>query len=305
MDRAHGMFQDPQWPRATTWLGATELQHAKLAVLGVPLNASISPGSCHLAPQAIRNALAFFTPYDVNHGTDLFNLKCADLGDIPTENLDPESAVGAVRLNLTGQPGSLAAMVLLGGDNGVTRPGVLSLGDDLSRIGIITLDAHFDLRDTSEGLHNGNPIRALLADGLPGSNIVQIGIQDFANGAAYAGMAHEAGIEVVTAERVHHKGIDEIVAGAVKWLKPKVDVIYVDLDIDVLDRGWCPGAPGARPGGLLPHQLKRAAYLLGRERRVKIMDIVEFDPERDQNHVTAMAAASCLLSFAAGVAARH
>ncbi len=299
------MFQDPHWPRATSWLGAVELQRARLAVLGVPLNASISPGSCHLAPQAVRKALAYFTPYDVNHGTDLNSLPCADLGDIPIDHLDPDSAVGAVRLELTGQPSSLEATVLIGGDNGVTRPGVLSLGDDLTRIGVITLDAHFDLRDTSEGLHNGNPIRALLNDGLPGKNIVQIGIQDFANSAAYAGIAHEAGIEVVTAERVHQKGIDAIIEGALNWLKSKVDIIYVDLDIDVLDRGWCPGAPGSRPGGLLPHQLKRAAYLLGRERRVRIIDIVEFDPERDLNQVTAMAAASCLLSFAAGVASRH
>jgi formiminoglutamase len=298
------MFQDPNWPRATQWLGSSDLNHAKLTVLGVPLNESISPGSCHLAPQEIRNALAFFSPYDVNHGVNLEELPCADLGDLPADNLTPDSAVGAVRLELTGQPKGVEATVLLGGDNGVTRPGVLSLGDDLPRIGVITLDAHFDLRETDGGLHNGNPIRALLDDGLPGKNIVQIGIQDFANSREYAEIAQSAGIEVVTAERVHLKGVDAIIEGALKWLGSRVDRIYVDLDIDVLDRGWCPGAPGARPGGLHPHQLKRAAYLLGREPRVRMMDIVEFDPDRDVNRVTAMAAASCLLSFAAGVASR-
>ena len=36
-------------------------------------------------------------------------------------------------------------------------------------IGLITLDAHFDMRDLERGLGNGNPVRALIEDGLPGS----------------------------------------------------------------------------------------------------------------------------------------
>jgi len=62
-------------------------------------------------------------------------------------------------------------------------------------VGLITLDAHFDLRDTSDGPRNGNPIRCLLEDGLPGRNICQIGIAPFANTAAMHATADEAGIE--------------------------------------------------------------------------------------------------------------
>src|SRR6185437_8510616 len=46
----------------------------------------------------------------------------------------------------------------------------------LGRVGLITFDAHFDLRDTDLGLNNGNPVQALLEDGLPGANIGQIGL---------------------------------------------------------------------------------------------------------------------------------
>ena len=45
----------------------------------------------------------------------------------------------------------------------------------------MTLDAHLDLRDLEGGQTNSNPIRGLLEDGLPGHNIVQIGIQAFVN----------------------------------------------------------------------------------------------------------------------------
>ena len=50
----------------------------------------------------------------------------------------------------------------------MTRPAVLALRA-LDGVGLITLDAHFDMRDTSEGLSNGNPVRALIEDGLPGA----------------------------------------------------------------------------------------------------------------------------------------
>ena len=58
----------------------------------------------------------------------------------------------------------------------------------LEMIGLITLDAHFDMRDTAQGLGNGNPVRALREDGLPGKNIAQIGLAPFANSAAMIAM---------------------------------------------------------------------------------------------------------------------
>ena len=65
----------------------------------------------------------------------------------------------------------------------MTRPGVHGLGLPLDQVGLITLDAHFDMRDLDRGLGNGNPVRALIEDGLPGRNIAQIGLAPFANSA--------------------------------------------------------------------------------------------------------------------------
>ena len=60
-------------------------------------------------------------------------------------------------------------------------PGCSGIGGALDEIGLITLDAHFDMRELDEGLSNGNPVRALMEDGLPGKNIAQIGLASFAN----------------------------------------------------------------------------------------------------------------------------
>ena len=92
--------------------------------------------------------------------------------------------------------------LLIGGNNAVTRPGVLGLGIPLERIGLITLDAHFDMRDLDQGLSNGNPVRALMQDGLPGANIAQVGIASFANTAKMHRDALDAGNLVVSVEEV-------------------------------------------------------------------------------------------------------
>lgn len=283
--------EDPNWPRASHWL-AGNATPAQLAVVGVPLNSSITPGRCDLAPAAIRKALERYSLYDADSHVDLTTVAVCDRGDIaPTAD--------AIR-----DAGGSVAAVLLGGDNGITLPGVHALGEPLARCGVLTFDAHHDLRDLDRGLTNGTPIRALLRDGLPGQNIVQIGIQPFTNSPAYARVAREAGVEVVTADQVRDRGIESVVRDALASLAERVNAIYVDLDVDVLDRTFAPACPGSRPGGLEPWMLRRAARLCGAHGKVRMIDIVEVDPTKDTADTTSLAAGSFVLAFASGVASR-
>jgi hypothetical protein len=210
-------------------------------------------------------------------------------------------------------PGARGDLVVLDAPSHVDlayRPGVplvacaTGLFDgDLARAGLITLDAHHDVRHLDDGPRNGTPVRGLVADGLDPTRVVQIGIGRFTNSHAYATWCHERGIRTITAPEVHAAGIDEAVAVALDHLDD-VAAIYVDLDVDVLDVAHAPACPGARPGGLTPDQLMRAASLLGAEPRVRAADLVEVDASADHDGRTVMATAMTLLAFAAGVALR-
>lgn len=298
------MHNDPQWPRASAWLAG---QHApeplgSLAVLGAPLKlGSITPGRCDLAPQGIRTALARFSTYDVEHHRDLRELAVQDWGDLDLADVRPEQALGPVTGAVLRALKESDALVLLGGDNSITRPGCHGLDPTLAHCGLLTFDAHFDLRDLDGGLTNGNPVRALLADGLVGTGVVQIGIQSFVNSEAYAEVARKAGIKVVTAGQAHARGIETVVAEALEYLSQRADVIYVDLDLDVLDRSFAPATPGSRPGGLTPWDLRRGIRHCGLHPKVRVIDIVEIDPARDIADGTVLNACACLLSFASGL----
>ncbi len=288
-------YEDPGWNRASNWLNGDCLEpKAEIHVLGVPMNRSVTPGSCHLAPKAIREALFRFGTYSFSENSDLRHLQANDHGD----SKEPEALEDICKQGRA---------IFLGGDNGVTRPAVKALAQsqnlELSDIGVITLDAHLDLRHLDDGPMNGNPIRGLIEDGLPGSNIVQIGLQSFANSPEYAQFGKDHKIKWVTAEKCFDVSFDVFFKEILDDLTSKTKAVFFDLDIDVLDRAFAPGCPGSRPGGLTPNMARQAARIAGANKKVLAMDIVELDPELDINSCTAMACAACLLEFASGVLA--
>ena len=301
------MSGDPNWPRASAWLAGTHSADpaCRLAVLGAPLRlGSITPGRTDLAPAAVRSILDRMSTYDLESDRDLNRVAASDRGDVALADIAPADALVPLAAAVRGSLAEADALALLGGDNSITRPGCHGMCSELSRAGLLTLDAHLDLRDLNPELTNGNPVRALLADGLPGANIVQIGIQPFANSRAYLEVAREAGIKVVSVSEAHARGIGMVVEEALDLLDETVDAIYVDLDLDVLDRVFAPATPGSRPGGLTPAEVRIAARLCGAHPKVRVLDLVEIDPTKDVAEATVFAAGLCLLSFASGLLGR-
>ena len=268
------------------------------------MNNSLTPGRCDLAPAAIRQALDRYSLYDPDAGIDLASLAVADIGDITLSGASAEEVFFRTVQGIKKAAANALAVAIFGGDNAITYPGMHALNLPFARCGLLTFDAHHDVRDLEAGLTDGNPIRALLRAGLPGANIIQIGIQPFTNSPAYAQVARKAGITVVTADEVYARGVDAAVSGALELLAAKTDAIYVDLDIDVLDRAFAPACAGSRPGGLQPWMLRRAARLCGAHPSVRIIDIVEIDPTKDVADSTVLAASSFFLAGASGVAER-
>ena len=272
-----------------------------VAFIGAPQSEkSLTPGRCDLAPKILRETARRFSVYDIESGADLAAMKIADLGDLALKTLTPEQSFPLIRDAVANAARDHSLVIVAGGNNAVTRPGVCGLGGDLSKTGLLTLDAHFDLRDTDCGLTNGNPVRALLEDGLPGANIVQIGLAPFANTKRMHETAKAAGITVHTAGDCAAYGLAPLVERELARLSSRCDAIYVDFDIDVIDRAQCPGAPGARPGGVAVREFFAAARLVGAHSKVRAVDLTEFDPSLDLSDITALTAGRWLAEILAG-----
>ncbi|MGN7797502.1 arginase family protein [Leifsonia sp. 22587] len=290
---------DPLWPRAGGWapLGP---DGADLTLLGIPTHeTSLSPTGAQATPGAVRDALRRYSAFVP--GLDVEALRFADAGDVES----PDAPGGRERAidAMAHAVGLSRLTVAVGGDNALTVPAALgAFGPDLGAAGLITLDAHHDLRD---GRSNGSPVRELLEAGLDGRRVVQIGIADFANSAAYTRRAAEHGITVIPRDALHTRPLDDVVAEALEIAGAAGGPVHVDLDVDVCDRSVAPGCPASVPGGLAAWELRRVARLLAASPSVRSIDIAEVDATADApDQRTVRLAALLVLEAAAGLASR-
>ena len=295
-----GLHHDPKWTRANT-LFPTSGIGGDVALLGVPAcETSLSPTSAHLTPEAIRNALSRYSTYSISRNVDLRDLSLLDLGDVDS----PDGEAGELRVStaVAKVRAKHKLLLALGGDNSMTYSVARGLWADLSTVGLITLDAHLDLRD---GHSNGSPVWRLIQAGMHGANIVQIGISDFANSREYFERAKDVGIHVITRDLLRNRPIADVMAEALETAGGSTHEIYVDLDVDVCDRAIAPACPASLPGGISADELRQCAYLAGADPRVRAIDIAEIDPLMDSpDGRTIRLAALLVLEAACGVATR-
>lgn len=286
------------WPNLSD-LVSTAHAGARVGLVGAPLAAgSVTPGRCDLAPDVLRQTLRRIGRYDVETRSEL-TTEVFDHGDAPIEELSIEGATPIIRHKVSASVEMHELTLLVGGNNAVTRPGVLGLGLPLEEVGLITIDAHFDMRDLDQGLSNGNPVRALMEDGLPGRNIAQVGIAPFANSRQMDDDAHAAGNLAITIGEVRRGGIGAAIDTALAHVGGH-EAIMVDCDIDVIDRSQFPAAPGARPGGMAVHDFFAAVRQLAAHPKVRLIDLTEWDPPLDATDLSALTAARWLAECVAG-----
>lgn len=295
--------QSPTWPSIAGLITDTP---AQVGFIGAPMTKdSVTPSDYHLAPQIFRNALKRISTYDLEAAIDLEGLGVNDYGNIDIAALSTAEGFTPIveHFSKLTQQHDLSALV--GGHNGITRAGVHALDPSLKKAGLLTLDAHFDLRSTQDGLMNGNPVQALLDDGMIGSNIAQIGLAPFANTKAMHQTALKAGIHVYTLNDCRIHSVEKIVNTALNTLSRTCDHIYVDFDIDVIERSQSPGAPGGRNGGFSTLEFWNATRIIGAHPKVRAVDLCEFDPALDISDITALIAGRWFAELLAGFTQRE
>jgi formiminoglutamase len=268
------MNLDPNWPRATELF--TGDPNAMVALLGIPANqTSISPTRADTTPKAVRDALLRFSTYCTSHNQDLRELAVFDAGNVN----EPDHAEGEQRVHEKLKELTNKFVIAVGGDNSITYSVATGIwGSQINSAGLITFDAHHDLRD---GESNGSPVRRLVKAGLKGANIVQIGIADFSNSPQYAQRAKDYGITVISRSEIRDRSAQSVIAQALEIAGSAGGPIHVDFDVDVCDRSVVPGCPAAAPGGISADEFRNFAYLIGNSPQVTSVDFTEVDAQAD------------------------
>ena len=258
---------------------------APVYICGIPYdeNSSFMRGPA-AAPDRIRSALwAGSANLCAENGADLSRTdRFEDHGNL--ELAGGKKAFEQITRTVAGLLGKGARLLCLGGDHALTYPVVRAYRSYYDRLTIVHFDAHPDLYDSFEGNRYSHACPfARIMESRPTDRLIQIGIRTL--NPHQREQAEKFGVEVH--EMRHWKDdIDLRLQGP----------IYISLDLDVFDPAFAPGISHPEPGGLSPREV--FGLLQGIRAPVVGADIVEYNPLRDLNDMTAMLAAKCLKELA-------
>lgn len=300
---------DPEEHRVNGWLECSARDGLDVALFGVPFDgaSTVRTGSRH-GPDAVRQALCYYTTYSSETGLDMASMSAADVGDVPVVVTDMRGTFERVAATSRELVARGTRFACVGGDHSITWPLLEGVTAALEgkQIGIVHFDAHHDLREAHLGAESsGVPFRkALEFSGTPiaGRNLVQIGMTEFCNSAVHADYAREQGVTVIPALSVRREGIESVVERALERACDGADALYVSVDVDAIDQSQAPGTAAPNPAGLDARDVQYALRKIGAHPKAIAMDVVEISPPLDVNNMTGNLGAMLVLSFFMGIA---
>jgi agmatinase len=235
------------------------------------------------APAAIRRAYASESSNQCAEDGLHIPSVLADGGDLTDFTLDPGLRIEDF---VTQKMSEFPHLVILGGDHSISFPVVRAMATKHGRMNIVHLDAHPDLYEEFEGdrFSHACPFARIMEAGLA-QRLLQIGIRT-AN-AHQRAQATRYGVETIEAREW---------SGRLPQLNGPV---YISVDMDVLDPAFAPGVSHHEPGGLSMREVINAIQSIAAS--IVAADLVELNPRRDRDDVTAVGAAKIMRELAAAI----
>ena len=240
-------------------------------------------------PDAIRAAISKIALH-----FDHLEQPISDAGDLVTDgpNLDGSQKELADHIDLLLKKGYLP--IVLGGGHEISYghyTGIRKFLGEGKKIGIINLDAHFDLRPYPDGPHSGSPFRQILDDCHHSGNefyYLPIGINPAGNQKVLFEVHKEAGQSYIL-----QRDLDEDIQSSLDHLDAfiqSVDYVYLTLDLDVMPAANAPGVSAPAAFGVDPQTIRRLINHIFSSKKVISFDIAELNPRFDDGRTAKLAA---------------
>lgn len=223
------------------------------------------------------------------------NLPILDYGDIFTLDQDMESSHEVISKITHDLLSTNHFPVLLGGGHDLAyahgRGALKYVKEKGEKLGIINLDAHFDLRPLVKGKgHSGSPFFQLAEEFPEDFNYLALGIQRAANPKSLFETAEKLKSRYIVMEdfRLYNW---EFIEEQISWFIDSVDKIYLSIDLDGFSSAFAPGVSAPSPMGFNPQIAFKVFELIVKSKKLISLDVVELNPQFDQDNATARLAA--------------
>lgn len=254
-----------------------------------------------LGPDEIRNRLAKIS----NHPGLFQNL--TDMGDIRCEGDQLEEAHDELSHAVRSLLANGYFPILLGGGHDIAYGHYRGIRQHVSdsRIGIINLDAHFDLRKPDPKRNSGTPFFQIAEEcRLSGHEFryMCLGVQPLSNSRTLYETAEKFGVKYISAKDFNRNNL-KMVVQRLKDFASQADYLYLTIDMDGFCMSLSPGVSAPSPFGFHTDIVLSVIDLLMSTGKVISLDIAETNPVYDVDGHTSRLAASLIgyvLSFHSG-----
>ena len=252
-----------------------------LSILGIPFdeNSSFLKGSAK-APQKIIEA--FYSDSSNAYSENGFNCRNTEK-IIILDNLElpyGKLAIEKIRTTVKEELEKSNHVLSIGGDHSITFPIIEAFSAKYDSLNILHFDAHPDLYDDFDNNHfsHASPFARIMENNLV-KRLVQIGIRTLND--HQIDQVNRFGVEVI-----EMKDFDSNLV--LQFTGP----VYISLDLDGLDPAYAPGVSHPEPGGLSTRNIINIIHSL--KGQVIGGDIVEYNPDKDINDITATTGAKLM-----------
>ncbi len=230
------------------------------------------------APNAIRQALASL-PWKAKEGK-----RIVDVGNVACPNEELEAAQEELGNAVSAIFSKSMTPIILGGGHETLYGHYVGVRKHIGKeasLGIINIDAHFDLRSYEVQPSSGTMFRQILEHDKNSSYFV-LGIQRFGNTQELFDKADELGVRYVYEEEMTDARMDEISLFVSEFIE-KHDHIMLTLCTDVLNAAFAPGVSAPSPFGLTPMVVRTLIRTVAAHKKTLSFDICEVNPILDEN----------------------
>jgi formiminoglutamase len=221
-----------------------------------------------------------------------------DLGDIVTLDNKMEESHDLITEVVAELLAKKIFPVLLGGGHDLALAHGRGIFNHLKtkgeKLGIINLDAHFDLRPLvgSKG-HSGSPFYQLAKAYPTDFHYLCLGVQSAANPTSLFNTAKQLKVNWMEMEDFTLSNWENIVLVLNDFCN-SVNKIYLSIDLDGFSSAYAPGVSAPSPMGFSPELAFKVFEWIAQSGKLISMDVVELNPEFDQDNGTARLAARCV-----------
>jgi agmatinase len=285
-----------------------ELAGIDVAVVGAPTDDLVSdrPGT-RFGPRAIRAASAPSGPH-LEAKVDAFaDLRMVDFGDAPVVPADPARSLAAIEATVGQVLAAGAIPIVLGGDHSIAEPNIRACAAARGPVGLVHFDTHTDTGTEVFGVEvsHGTPMYRLVEEGaIEPRRYVQIGLRGYWPGPTEFEWQAQKGITSFFAHDVRRLGIEDVIKQTLAIVGK--GVVFLTIDVDVLDPAFAPGTGTPEPGGLTAAELLWAVRSIAAKLEVVGADVVEVIPTAvGSADITALVADRIVREVMTGIALRR